>query len=118
MKLIAALIIVLLAGSASAIQLGGPSSLALLESLQNSSNASGLWTWGSVPTGHILLNNSSITGAWIPEADKSVMETPSEAIPQNGANMQSVEGFATAEEFGKSNKGVFDATEFKVPTQV
>jgi len=115
LKLIVALMLFSLLGSAAALQLGGSSGQAILADLQNES--SDLWTWGAAPAGRMLLNNTTIDGGVVTAADLSAMETPTEAAGLAIAPQSGPDGGAYIDKkyYGSSAKGIFDCTCMKAP---
>lgn len=131
----AVLVFLMVMGAAASIQLEGPAGLAILESLNNSSNTNtsaappDLWSWGAVPLGRILRNGTLVEGVNVTDKE-SVMETPTQAMRGNAIIESGVAGGSSGQgnpggnqdyydqkSFGKSDNGVFDATCYKTPTQ-
>lgn len=53
-----------------------------LNSSSTTRNLSDLWSWGDVPAGYTKIGNKIIPGTSV-EPNESVMETPSELVPEN-----------------------------------
>ena len=135
MKLLALSIFILTAFAAASVDLSGQAGKDALEGIQNESNLSTLWNWGSAPAGHIVNDSQLIAGAWVLPIDRSSMETPSGIGLQEGLATgsygqamratpwiaQYFSGFDYMDYIDKkpfkSATGVFDITNFKAPTQ-
>ena len=135
MKLLPLSIFILIAFATASIDLSGQAGKIALEGIQNESNQSTLWNWGSAPAGHIVNDSQLIAGAWVLPIDRSSMETPSRAVLE-GARATGVKGQTTEDapwfteywsgfdgmnymdkKSFKSGSGIFDSTRFNPPTQ-
>lgn len=54
----------------------------LNSTINDSTDKSGLWSWGDVPEGYVR-KDGKIAAKTISESDQSVMETPSQSSPNN-----------------------------------
>lgn len=122
MKLLPLSIFILIAFAAASVDLSGQAGKIALEGIQNESNQSTLWNWGSAPAGHIVNDSQLIAGAWILPIDRSSMETPSGAVLQGGQPTGEAPFIPKVIELYDMNNpntasGVFDFTSFKAPSQ-
>jgi hypothetical protein len=83
----------------NAIDLSGSSGRTILSNItKNASNStnltsnstyastgklSDLWRWGSLPAGYRMMDNQIIAGSSLESNNESVMETPSQLVPDN-----------------------------------
>ena len=122
MKLLPLSIFILVAFASASIDLSGQAGKIALEGIQNESNQSTLWNWGSAPAGHIVNDSQLIAGAWVLPIDRSSMETPSKAVLQGGQATGAAPFIPNVIElYDMKNpniaSGVSDFTSFEAPSQ-
>ena len=124
LKLLALSIFILIAFASASVDLSGQAGRIALEGIQNESNQSTLWDWGSAPAGHIVNDSQLIAGAWVIPIDRSSMETPSGAVlqgsPSTGAEDQAAVAASWIATYwsGFDSMNYIDKKSFKLATGV